>query len=120
MASRNDELPIPEVFALAVELMSRRGHHEINKLDGCCVVEVDAHWTIAMNGHPDPCDADPGRGGMSVTVPPFNLVVWWHGWLAGLLTPAGGTIVSHLEGANEERLVADLQAAIDETREMNS
>jgi hypothetical protein len=99
------------VFAKVVDLAIARGAERINSLPGCWVHAVDEHWTVAVNGHAEPTSAEP-EGAMAVDVPPYCVAVWWHGWLAGFVTAAGGVIAAHPDGANEDRLIADLDSAI--------
>ena len=65
-------------------------------------------WTICLNGGNADIEHEPD-GGMKMTIPPFYAAVWWNGWVAGLVSPGGGTIAAHPEGANEDRLLDDLK-----------
>lgn len=109
-------IEVCEAFALACDLGYHLGVRSIKDLPGAWVHRVNSDWVIAMNAKLEPVEADPGNGGMKIDVPPGCLVVWWHGWLAGLLDPQGGTLAEHPNGANHARFVADLQAAIDEAK----
>jgi hypothetical protein len=111
MSRVTPEPSICDAFSLIADLALAHGALGINKLPGCWVHKVDEHWTLAVNAHPAPVDVTPD-GTMGAEVPPFTAAVWWHGWLAGLIGPGGGSIAAHPEGANEDRLIADLQAAI--------
>lgn len=102
---------IGEAFALIAELALALGARAINQLPGCWEHKVDERWTVAVNPHSRAIKSEPA-GTMGADVPPFTAAVWWHGWLAGLLTPAGGAIAAHPEGANEDRFIADLRAAL--------
>lgn len=103
-----------EAFFTIVELGTVLGIENIKDLPGCWVHKVDENWTIALNAHNAPVHVDlqVEQDLMPVDVPAFGAAVWWHGWLAGLLTPGAGAIAAHPEGASEERLIADLKAAI--------
>jgi hypothetical protein len=75
------------------------------------VHQVDDNWTVAMNGRQVPIELKP-EGAMRITLEPFECGIWWNGWLAGIVNPKDGAIAAHPEGANEDRLIADLEEAI--------
>jgi hypothetical protein len=110
-----DMLDVPDVFWLACELGYQLGVRDLSKLETCWIHRVNPDWTIAINAHFKPTFCEP-HGCMGGDIPAGTLAVWWHGWLAGFINPAGGTLASHPEGANESRLVADLETAIDEAK----
>lgn len=101
----------PVIFAKVAVLALARGVAGINRLPGCWVDDVDEHWTVAVNAHAEAIAAEP-EGAMRAEVPPYAVAVWWHGWLAGIVNAGGGVIAAHAEGASEDRLIADLDAAI--------
>lgn len=80
------------------------------------VDDVNEHWKVAINGSKTNKRVGP-EGCMATSLAPYQMAVWWHGWLAGLLSPAGGEIAAHPDGANEDRLIADLRAATSAIRE---
>lgn len=106
---------VPEVMVLAAELFAARGVRAINRLPGCYEGKIDERWTFAANAHAETKSASPA-GCMSVEVPRFAMAFWWNGWLAGIVDAAGGAIAAHPDGASEERLCADLRAAIEGER----
>jgi len=108
--------PIPEVYGRLVDLAAALGVSEINQLPGCWIHRIDDDWTVAANGHREPMRAAPG-GAMDVEILPFEMAIWWHGWLAGIIGPSGGAIADHPEGANEKHLLVAIDWAIAQTAE---
>lgn len=107
----SDNERLSEVALKIADLAIALGAAPLNRLDGAWVHQVNEHWHVAANAHKTPVEVEP-TGCMAVTLEPFHMAVWWHGWLAGLVNPYGGTIAAHPTGANEDRLISDLEAAI--------
>jgi hypothetical protein len=99
--------PLSEVFATVCELAEKLGVRNINALPGCWEHRIDAQWTFALNGH----DA-PVKDSRGCEVPAFTIAVYWGDWLAGLVSPIGGTVAAST-GANEDALCEALRRAID-------
>ena len=101
---------VPEVLYAAAAYAESIGVSKINELPGAWIAEVDDQWTLAMNGHRNPVAVEPD-GCMAVDdLAPFTLAVWFNGWLAGFVTPTGGTIAAG-ELANEDSFIAALARA---------
>jgi len=110
---RPDQSSIPEVFGLVAELALALGVENIKSRPGLWVHPIDGNWTVAVNAHNEPIVVAPPYCG-EVEVPPYSMAIWWHGWIAGMLNAGGGEMAAHPDplGANEDRLIADLKAAI--------
>lgn len=105
-------MELPEAFAKIIELAGRQqGVSGISHLAGCAEVSIDSRWSAAINGHAEERLYNPTKG-MGSTIPPFGIAVFWNGWLAGLITPNGGEIAAHPEGANEDVLIAAIDVAL--------
>lgn len=69
-------------------------------------------WRVVING----TDAEHEVAGddkcMGATVPPTHLAAFWHGWLAGLLHPYGGTLAAG-RAANEDTFIAAMRERAD-------
>lgn len=111
-AVEDQDAEICEVMSLVVDLATALGVQSIDQMPGAWEHKVDEHWWFASNGHAHAKVSSSPPGCMPVDLEPFQTAFWWHGWLAGLVTPFGGVIAAHPTGANEERLCADLRAAI--------
>ncbi|HEY3492668.1 MAG TPA: hypothetical protein VGK43_06925 [Solirubrobacterales bacterium] len=98
--------PVSAAYMAAVDLALSLGHQQIANLPGAWEHRVDEHWTVAINGKEEAVEVEPD-GCMRVKLEPYHLAVWWHGWLAGLLTPTAGALL----GADEDSLIAALKAA---------
>jgi hypothetical protein len=102
------------VFMAWVALCDRLEVTPINKQPGGYFArQVDEQWWLVLNAMRVPQQIrDESRGGTggNVEVPPFTLYVSYNGWPAGLLTPFGGILAAG-EGANEDSLLAALEAA---------
>lgn len=113
--TRDDGQPLAEVFDLIAQLSLAKGIHPICDIPGCAELfvpsEGESGWLIAVNGHAIEFKFEKA-GTMGCDVPPFNGAVFWNGWLAGIVSPFGGVIAAHPTGANEERLIRDLERAI--------
>jgi hypothetical protein len=95
-----------EAMLLVGELAAALGVANINRLPGCWEHAIDAHWTIAVNGHQQPIKTSTG-----VEVAPFNVWVEFNGWPAGYFDASGGTLAAG-EAANEVTFCEALRGAI--------
>lgn len=68
-------------------------------------------WYMAVNGRGVACRVTPPQEGMPFDVPPFEFAFWWHGWLAGSLSPVTGGLLADGAEANAETLCAALDEA---------
>jgi hypothetical protein len=94
------------LFVLLCELAEKDDAAPLLKHAGCWERQIDEHWWIAVNGHRE--EKQNSHGGM---VPPFNCMVEFNGWPAGLFDPYNGIIAAG-EAANEETFAAALEAEI--------
>ena len=104
------EKPICEMFLEMSRLAEADGVCPIDDLPGCWERKVDANWWVAVNCTKVERRSEP-PGCMEVTLKPYHAAVWWNGWIAGLVTPYNGCIAANPDGANEDALIAALQAA---------
>lgn len=103
---------IPVVFDLAVQLGLLLGVEKINTLPGAYICKVDNRWTFAVNGTEKPVAVDLGKDSMGIDeLRCFHMAVWFNGWLAGIINPAGGTICAG-EAGNEDALIKALNDRI--------
>jgi hypothetical protein len=109
------EPQVCEVFGAIVDLSVALGVQSIDGMPGCWVHRID-DWTVAVNGHGHETIACTPEGTMGCDVPPYHMAVWWHGWLAGIVSPAGGAFAAHPTGANQDRFVSDVRAAISDAK----
>jgi hypothetical protein len=86
-----------EAFVKIVDLAMARGHKSIKDLPGCLEMQI-GEWWVAVNGRPEPVQCSRG-----MDVEPYHAVVFRGDWPAGVLTPAGGTMVA---GAEDELIAA--------------
>jgi hypothetical protein len=96
---------VGEAFALIVELCMALGHENISTLPGLLRVDIDANWSVAVNGHKAIVDLVPG----------YHVAISYNGFPAGLLNPSDGMIVAG-EAANEDALIAALRARLAEVQ----
>lgn len=100
------------IFTLLVELADALGVKKINELGGAWVCKIDPHWTIALNGTKQKTEVTI-EGAMGATLEPYQMAVFFNGWLAGLMYPNGGVICAG-EAGNEDNLIAALRARIEQ------
>lgn len=74
------------------------------------VHRIDERWTVAAQAHAPVVPVEP-EGCMAVDLERFHIAFWWNGWLAGIISAAGGEVAAHPDGANVDRLLADIAAA---------
>lgn len=103
--------PINLVYWHIIELAAAMKVVLINQLRGCWEVQVDNLWWFAVNGHTEPmlCSRS------DIPIDPFNAYVMFNGWPAFILSPAGGCGAAG-EAANEDTLIAALQAATERAK----
>ena len=94
---------VAECFSKVAELAIALGVEGINKLPGCWEHQVDEHWRIHVNGHMELVDG----------IKPYEMMVWFNGWPAGIVHPVLGGVIAVGEIANEDTFIAALDAALD-------
>ena len=104
------EQPVSAAFMAVADLCIALGGAPLHKHEGCWEHQVDEHWWIAVNGHPEPRLMQ--KHPELQPVQPFHAFIEWNGWPAGIMTAYGGVIAAG-ECANEETFIAALRAARD-------
>ena len=97
-----------EAFMRIVELGIALQIAPLDQHDGCWEADVDEHWFIAVNGHPEPRLMRKDQN--LPPVQPYTVYVEWNGFPAGILTYSDGCIAAGA-AANEDTLIAALVAA---------
>lgn len=77
----------------------------------CWTHQLDEAWWFALNPHGTPCEAKPPDWNIATVVNPFDVLVTYNGWPAGMFGPSGGLIAAG-EGANVFTFAAALRMAI--------
>lgn len=97
---------VSKTFSKACDLAIALGHSDINKLPGCLELQVDEQWWLAINAHREdtPCSEN-------TSVPPMCVYFMFNGWPAGIVNAGGGCLAAGA-AANEDALIAALDAAI--------
>lgn len=98
---------MPKVFYLACALAHALGVRSIKDLPACWEHQVDDEWAIAINGR-----AERAKGLSNAEVPGHSLYVEFNGWPFAVVN-AGGGIAGSGVVANEDKLIAALNRAID-------
>jgi hypothetical protein len=101
-----DKTGISEAFVAMAELMQARGHAPVK---GKVVTETVGPWAVVLNGTDAPIHAEPEGSMGCPDVAPVHAAIFYNGWLAGVLSPAGGWIAAG-EGANESTFIEDMKA----------
>ena len=65
-------------------------------------------WKLVVNGNSEKKDLILD-GGEKLNMPAFGFAIFWNGWLAGLMTPGGGQMAAHKEGANKKTFLRSLK-----------
>ena len=108
-----EQLVMSEVSAKIIELVAALGVANIYELPGAWQYRIDSQWQIAINGHEYPVTVEPEKG-MAIELSPFEIGVWYNGWLAGLLPPVGlAGVIAAGAGANQDTLIAAIDKALE-------
>ncbi len=91
----------PLAYARMADLAAALGVQRINELPGLWEADVDADWSIKVNGHED-------RIG---NVPPYSMLVIHAGMPVGVIDPGGGTMMG-ADDSCETDFIAAMDAAI--------
>lgn len=75
--------------------------------------KIDDNWIIAIHANEGETIEFEPEGTMGCSTTFGILVVWFNGWLAGLLDPYGGTIAAG-ETANEDTFIEAIENRIKE------
>jgi hypothetical protein len=109
----SDIVDVPDAFFQLAELAFAVGAAPMNQYPGCWEHDVDENWHVSVNAHKEEKAGGPDP---RIDVPPFHAAIFWRGWFAGLLSPYGGVLAAHPDGANEERFIKDVMAAQERAR----
>lgn len=101
------EMKVAEVFSLLCDLALALGERDLNKTPGCWQHKIDEKWWVALNPHDDYAEVEGGR------VPPFSAYFKCNGWPAGIVNPAGGSMIGTSQ--SEDALCHALRKAIKQT-----
>lgn len=101
---------ISETMLLVGELAHKLKVSSIKDLPGPWIHSVDDKWIIAVNGKQTRQEVIP-QGTMGATIEPYHMAVWCNGWLAGIISPAGGWFASG-DAANEDNFISLLKEKI--------
>lgn len=97
------DIPIPIAYVEIVERFARDYGTPIPSR--LLEIGTDADgWRVRLNASFETVDG----------VLPFQAHPYWHGWLAGIVTPSGGTIAAG-SAANEDALIAWLRSDTEPT-----
>lgn len=102
-----------EAFIRLLELGIALNIKPLNQQEACWEHAVDDHWWICINGH-----KEARKNSKGFAVPPFECVVEWNGWPAGMFGPGGGIIAAGAcanEGTFIDALIAAKRAAVTQT-----
>ena len=76
---------------------------------------IDDNWIIAIHANKGETIKFEPKGTIGCSVTWGVLVVWFNGWLAGLLDPYGGTIAAG-EAANEDVFIEAIENKLRELK----
>ena len=97
---------VSDAFLAAAEMLCRRSGEVLKDK---VRTETVGRWIVVCNGTTEKVDVAP-EGTMGAEVPPLNIAVFYNGWWAGLLNPAGGWIAAG-EAANEGSFIEAMRSA---------
>lgn len=114
VANQSVIAPIAAAFCAMADLCIALGEHPLHKHEGCWEHQIDEHWWIALNGHPE--KRLMRKLPHMEPLEPFHAYVEWNGWPAGIITAFGGILCAG-ECANEDTFIAALRAATERAKE---
>lgn len=98
---------LPVVLLKVADLHHALRDPSVTALGGLWEHRLDENWYLASTCGEE-CEVKP-EGAMEVTVPPWTLAVWRHGWLVALIDPGGGVQMGH-DGEIERALIGVIEA----------
>jgi len=105
------------IFALVIDLHERLQLPSLKDLPGRrWTYELSKEWTICINGNGKPVEMKP-EGSMGCNVPPYSMVAFFNGWLAGIFTPNGREEMVAGSLANEDSLRHAIEHTIEAIKE---
>jgi len=101
-----DKHGMSEAFLAVADAFLRR---DVAPIKDKIVTETFGKWIVCVNGTRETVKAEP-EGTMGCNeVPPVHAALFYNGWLAGLISPAGGWIAAG-EGANEATFIEAIRS----------
>lgn len=100
----DDDRPFSEAYCAVVDLGLALGAQPLHRHPACWECQVDEQWRVSMNGHRNPQKTTTGH-----EVPPFECLVEFNGFPAGLLSPFDGVIAAGA-AANEDAFITAVKA----------
>lgn len=101
-----------EAFMKTIEVLEKEGHNSLTELpDKIWIKKLDDNWTFAIHANKDEKREIEPEGCMKCDAKAGELIVWWNGWIAGILTPFNGVLAAG-ELANENTFIEALDRAI--------
>ena len=98
-----------DIFQAVMDLHEAKGLPPLNEV-GVWGESLPDGWYMAINGKRESVKVTPPNG-MEAEVPPFTLVAWFNGWLAGSIHPVAGGVLAAGEAANEDTFVEAIRKA---------
>jgi hypothetical protein len=106
-------------MSLLADLVIARNQHPLNKYEAPLAVPIDKRWSVWINGRGEPRKIV-GAAAQSMAdgceVPAYHAALFFNGWLAGFISPYGGTIACG-EAANEDTFIEAVQTALVEAKQ---
>ncbi len=103
--NKTDDKPL--ILTICEYAKAKGAAWPLNKHEGIWSTYINDKWFVALNPHNEPHTVK--YEGIEHVVEPFNAVVWYNGWPAGVVDPAGHTMVATSE-TNEQALLAAIRA----------
>jgi hypothetical protein len=100
---------ISAVFMGIANLATAMGIEKINEIPGCWEHQIDEKWWVSLNGHKTPMTNSKGN-----LVQPYNAMLMYGDWPAGIVTPYGGALMCCVgvdTGETEDALINALDVA---------
>lgn len=104
---------IPEAYGLTVDLALQMGA-------GCIrgtvwSGRIDELWQVSINGSNKPAEVKPD-GTMGCTLQPFEIGIFFNGWLACIVSPSGGCFIGD-EAGNEDTYINAVKFALNRNQQ---
>lgn len=98
---------VSEAFLAMAQMLTRRGRAPVKDK---VVTEKVGRWTVVMNGKLERVSVEPEGTLGCDNIPACHAAIFYNGWLAGLLSPAGGWIAAG-EAADESTFIEAMSSA---------
>ena len=97
-----DKHGVAAAFDAVCSAFIRRG---LAPVKGKVVQETFGSWLVVMNGTREPVSGEPSGTMGYRDLPPVHAALFYNGWFAGEINPAGGWIAAG-EAANEQTFIS--------------